>query len=91
MKIPAPAGAGGVDPIHSVSPLRTRVVGGIQAPSRADIVEISEMARFLDKLSRLPDVRQDKIDAVRDQIARGAYETPDKLEKAIVNLLRELW
>ena len=48
------------------------------------------MARFLEKLSRLPDIRQDKVDAVKKQIAEGTYLTPEKLEKAIDNLLRDL-
>ncbi|HUW58794.1 MAG TPA: flagellar biosynthesis anti-sigma factor FlgM [Planctomycetota bacterium] len=58
--------------------------------SRPDTVEISEMARFLEKLARLPEIRQDKVDAVKRQIAEGRYLTPDKLDKAIDNLLADL-
>ena len=90
MRIRGPAGVGGADPIQSAGSLRTKAVQGTQAVSRADRVEISEMARFLDKISRLPDIRREKVNAVRDEIARGVYETPEKLEKAIENLLKEL-
>jgi hypothetical protein len=31
------------------------------------------------------------VDAVKDEIAKGTYETPEKLEKAIANLMKELW
>ncbi len=49
------------------------------------------MALFLDKISRLPDIRREKVEAVREQIARGSYETPEKIERAIENLMKELW
>ena len=91
MKIRGPADIGGADPVRSVGPVRIRAVQGTQAAWRADTVEISEMARFLEKLSRLPDIRHDLVDAVREQIAKGMYETPEKLAKAIDNLLAELW
>jgi len=92
MKIRGPADIGGADPVRSLGSVRIiRGVQGTPAAWRADSVEISEMARFLDKLSRLPDIRQDLVDAVREQIAKGTYETPEKLAKAIDNLLAELW
>jgi negative regulator of flagellin synthesis FlgM len=91
MKVRGPADIGGADPVRSVGAVRIRNVPGVQAAWRSDTVEISEIARFLDKLSRLPDIRQDLVDAVREQIAKGTYETPEKLAKAIENLLAELW
>jgi flagellar biosynthesis anti-sigma factor FlgM len=91
MKIRGPAGTGGADPIRSVGALRAKAVKVTTGASKADSVEISDVAMFLDKLSRLPDIRQDKVDAVRQQLARGQYETPEKLQKAIDNLLAELW
>jgi negative regulator of flagellin synthesis FlgM len=91
MKIRGPEGVGGTEPIQNVGPARARAVQGVSAATHVDRVEISEMAVFLDKISRLPDVRQEKVQAVRDQIARGTYETPDKVEKAVEELMKELW
>jgi negative regulator of flagellin synthesis FlgM len=91
MKVRGPADIGGANPVHSVGSVRIRNVQGVQAAWRSDTVEISEIARFLDKLSRLPDIRQDLVDAVKEQIAKGTYETPEKLAKAVENLLAELW
>ncbi|HUV39879.1 MAG TPA: flagellar biosynthesis anti-sigma factor FlgM [Planctomycetota bacterium] len=91
MKIRGPAGVGGADPIRSAGPLRAKTVKGTSSASRADSVEISEMAKFLEKISRLPDIRKDKVDAVKAQLANGSYETPEKLEKAINALLDDLW
>jgi len=92
MQIRGPADIGGAGPVRSVGSVRIiRGAQGTSAVWRSDTVEISEMARFLEKLSRLPDIRQDLVDAVREQIAKGTYETPEKLAKAIDNLLAELW
>lgn len=91
MKIRGPAGVGGPEPVRRVESVRTSAVKGTQPASRTDAVEISDMARFLDQLSRLPDIRHDRVEAVRDQIRRGTYETAEKLAKAIDNLLAELW
>lgn len=35
-------------------------------------------------------VRQDLIDKVRAEIEAGSYETPDKIDAAVENLLEEL-
>ena len=91
MKIRGPAGVGGADPVRGTGKLRAKVVKGISSAASADSVEISEMAKFLEKLSRLPDIRQDKVDAVRAELQRGTYETPEKLEQAINALIEDLW
>ena len=91
MKIRGPARAGGAEPIRSGQPLRSKAVKGTSSASRADSVEISEMAKFLEKISRLPDIRQEKVDAVKAELARGTYVTREKLEKAIDALLEDLW
>jgi hypothetical protein len=62
--------------------------GSVDRPS--DRVDISDRARFLSQLAALPDVRGDLISSVRDQIARGTYETTERLDAAISSLLDEL-
>lgn len=92
MKIRGPAGVGGAEPVQNPELSgRAKAVPGTSATSHVDRVEISEMALFLDKISRLPDIRREKVEAVREQIARGSYETPEKMEKAMENLLKDLW
>ena len=54
-----------------------------------DSVEVSQTAQLLAKLSSLPDVRQGLIDNVRSQIAKGAYETPQKLDTALESALED--
>lgn len=56
----------------------------------SDRVELSDRARYLSKLGSLPDVRQDLVDRIRNEIAGGQYETPEKLDQAIWSLLDDL-
>jgi len=51
-----------------------------------DRVEVSQVSVYLSKLNNLP-VRQELVDSVRDQIARGTYDTPEKLDLAIGEML----
>lgn len=55
-----------------------------------DQVEISEAAQLLSKMSQLPEIRQDKVDEIRQAILQGDYETPDKIDVVVDRLLQEL-
>jgi len=56
----------------------------------ADEVDISEAAQFAAQIRDLPDIRHDRVEAVRRQIAEGTYETSDRLNAAIERLLDEI-
>lgn len=62
----------------------------VQAGAPRDQVEISPLGQMLDGISRLPDIRHEKVEAIRQQIAAGVYETPAKLEIALDRLIDEL-
>jgi negative regulator of flagellin synthesis FlgM len=55
-----------------------------------DHVEISPLGQMLDGISQLPDIRHEKIDEIRGQIATNSYESPEKLELALDRMLDEL-
>ena len=55
-----------------------------------DELEISDAARLVDQSRAVPEIRQDRVDAVRAKIAEGTYETQEKLEIAIERLLDEI-
>ena len=57
---------------------------------RSDRVELSDHARLLDQLRDLPGIRQDLVDNVREAIARGSYESPQRLGEAIERLFADL-
>ncbi|MCC6950269.1 MAG: flagellar biosynthesis anti-sigma factor FlgM [Phycisphaerales bacterium] len=54
-----------------------------------DHVEVSELATYLAKIRQLP-IRQELVDRVRDEISRGEYDTPDRVEAAVEELLKDL-
>ena len=58
--------------------------------SASDRVELSEHARFLDILRRMPEVRTDLIARMRGAIADGDYVTDNKIGAAIDRLIDEL-
>jgi negative regulator of flagellin synthesis FlgM len=62
----------------------------VQAGAPRDQVEISPLGQMLDGISRLPEIRHEKVEAIRQQIAAGIYETPAKLELALDRLIDEL-
>ena len=56
----------------------------------SDEVEISDAARLVEEARQVPEIRQDRVDAIRVQIAQGTYETPEKLDVAVERLLDEI-
>jgi negative regulator of flagellin synthesis FlgM len=62
----------------------------VHAGTPRDHVEISPLGQMLDGISRLPEIRHERVEEVRQKIAAGVYETPAKLEIALDRLLDEL-
>ena len=54
-----------------------------------DTVEISDVARYLSEIKKLPDVREDKVAAAREGIANGTLDTPANLDSALNSFLDE--
>jgi len=81
-------GAGGVLPVGGPRPhagLRS------QAPvEQDDVVEISKVAEMLGKIRDLPDIRAEKVSAIREAIELGTYDEQGKLDVAIDRLLEDL-
>jgi len=66
--------------------------GGSQDANSApqDTVEISDTARYLNEIKKLPEIRQDKVNTARAAIAAGTYETPERIDGTVSALLRQL-
>ena len=58
--------------------------------SKADTVEISDSARYLGEIKKLPDIRLDKVQQARELIAAGQYETTERIDGTVDRLLAEL-
>lgn len=55
----------------------------------ADQVDISAEAELISRVHETADIRADRVDEIRRQIAAGVYETSDKMEIALGRLLDE--
>ena len=54
-----------------------------------DRVEISERAQLLSRISELPEIRQEKVDEIRQQLSNGTYDYKGKLSDALDTMMQE--
>ena len=80
-----PQRIGGPHTSRVARPTEPSTTGPIQ-----DEVQISDAAQLVDKVRELPDIRHNRVNAIRDQIANGTYETEEKLQVALGRLLDEI-
>ena len=62
----------------------------VHAGGPRDHVEISPLGQMLDGIGQLPEIRSERVEEIRRQLAVDRYETPEKLELALDRLLDEL-
>ena len=60
------------------------------ASTRSDEVELSGEARVMGKLSQVPDIREQKLEAIRSQVDKGEYVTRERLYNGIRKMLSDL-
>jgi negative regulator of flagellin synthesis FlgM len=67
-----------------------------QPPSRSsagqpvDQLDISSQADLVSRVRDVPDIRHDRVVAIKAQIANGTYETPERMDAALDRLLDEM-
>lgn len=87
-------GLGAARALQSVTPQRQVVPQASGQPENAandfDTVEISFMAEMLNRLHSLPDIRRDKVAAVRQAIMNGTYDIQGKLDVAIERMIEDI-
>jgi negative regulator of flagellin synthesis FlgM len=91
MQIHGPSQIHGAQPVHG--PHQARSVDAASAPATPDIgdrVDISEAGRIADQLAEIPDIRSERVAEIRSALARGVYETDEKLDLALERLLDEI-
>lgn len=91
MHIYGPAHLHGAQPINSPhsSRLTNQQAGGDARPIQ-DELQLSDAGRLADKVHDLPEIRQDRVNEIKAQIADGTYETEEKLDIALGRLLDEI-
>ena len=62
----------------------------VEASSIQDELQLSDAGQLVDRVRDLPDIRQDRVDQIKAQIADGTYETEEKLNIALGRLLDEI-
>jgi anti-sigma28 factor (negative regulator of flagellin synthesis) len=85
-------GHGSVGPVNraaGLSPQEVTLKPHERNGRAGDRVELSDRARWLDRLAQLPDVRIELVERVRQAINDGTYDTPEKIEAAVQQLLEE--
>ena len=91
MHIYGPARLHGAQPIGAPHTSRlSQPPAPAQTGAVQDELSISEAGQLIDKVGQLPEIRQDRVNQIRAQIADGTYETADKLEIALGRLLDEI-
>lgn len=58
--------------------------------SAGDRVEVSEVARWLEEMNRLPAIREDKVAAARAAIANGTLDSDEKLAVAVGRMIDDI-
>ena len=61
-----------------------------RSASLGDQLDISPAAQLASQLGDVPEIRQDRVAALRAEIASGTYETEDRLSGALDRLLDEI-
>jgi len=92
MQIYGPTHARGVQGINT-APHHVRSAEASQpsiASPTGDKLDISAAGELAAALASIPDIRQDRVDAIRQAIAEGTYETAEKLSMALDQLLNEI-
>lgn len=73
---------------HRMAPAQARPSVG--AGYGVDEVDISPEGDLVSQVHDLPDIRADKVAAIKAQIQAGTYETDEKLDVALSRLLDEI-
>ncbi len=80
------SGVSGPQPVQPNRPVQAQKAYAAKAPAKTDAANISEeapAAQMLDKLRSTPDIRQDKVNALKAEIEAGTFESPERIAGAV--------
>lgn len=79
---------GSTSPTSVIPPRQAgRSTGEVAQDQEPDSVEISDVAMALSEMGPDTTIRVDKVNEIRQAIANGSYETPDKIDYTVSRLL----
>ncbi|HOI55411.1 MAG TPA: flagellar biosynthesis anti-sigma factor FlgM [Phycisphaerae bacterium] len=92
MKIGGTNGVGGPQNVYPGNgPKPGGKAASVPPAVMADSVEISDAARIRDAVSRVPEIRADKVAAAKEMIARGEMDTPERMDIALDRLIGDVF
>ena len=65
-------------------------LGHTEPPPMAEPPDMAETLRLLEKVSRMPDIRFEKVQKMRELIAEGKLETHERIDGTIRRLMEDL-
>jgi hypothetical protein len=65
-------------------------IGPSEVPPLGEGPDMAETVRLLARISRMPAIRQDKVQQMKELISEGKLETPERLEETTRRLMEEL-
>lgn len=63
---------------------------GDAAPASSDEIQISDQAKMLGKLRKIPDIRQAEIERVLSKMENGSLMTPEAIKESVAQLLENM-
>ena len=72
------------------TPAANRTQSGERSAPIQDEVQISSQGEIMSGIADIPEIRHDKVAALRAAIADGSYETDAKMSSALDRLLDEI-
>jgi negative regulator of flagellin synthesis FlgM len=92
MQIYGPSQLHGAQPISAPHNLNRTPASdsATRAASSGDELHLSEAGQIAARLSDIPEIRQDRVAALKAAIASGTYETSERLSGAVSRLLDEI-
>ena len=66
------------------------MMGQPEPPPFLEPPDPAETLRLLEKISRMPDIRFDKVQRMRELIAEDQLETPERVDGTVRHLMEEL-
>jgi hypothetical protein len=73
---------------HDVS--HDAALGRHEPPPFAEAPDTAETLRLLDRVSRLPAIRMEKVQRMKQLIAEDNFETPERVDGTVRRLMEEL-
>ena len=65
-------------------------LGQPEVPPFVEAPDAPETLRLLAKVSRMPDIRFDKVQRMKELMAAGKLETPERIDGAAERMIEEL-